>query len=136
VRAIGANKDFALIAFEMNSMGAHYNPVSTSIVNSESKNALDSSYNATYAGLYATYNTTCLRGNETCGFCTRIQQQIEAKNGTFDAGYGDMSVEGKLKIMEDSVHVTPTPVKSGKMVSPVTAATVTVNMRVSIRGYS
>jgi hypothetical protein len=35
------NKDFALIAFGMNSTGAHYNLVSISIVNSESKIALD-----------------------------------------------------------------------------------------------
>jgi hypothetical protein len=77
------NKDFALIAFGMNSMGAHYNPVSISIVNSESKIALDSSYNATCAGLYAMYNTAVLCGKETCGFCTQIQEQIEAKNGIF-----------------------------------------------------
>jgi hypothetical protein len=41
------NKDLALIAFGMNSMGAHYNPVSISIVNSESKTSLEWSYNAT-----------------------------------------------------------------------------------------
>ncbi len=35
------NKDFALIAFGMNSMGAHYNPVSISIANSESKTSLE-----------------------------------------------------------------------------------------------
>jgi hypothetical protein len=46
------NKDFALIAFGMNSMGAHFNPVSISIVNSESKTSLDWSYKATCAGLY------------------------------------------------------------------------------------
>jgi hypothetical protein len=33
-------KDFALIGFGMNSMGAHFNPVSVSIVNSESKDAI------------------------------------------------------------------------------------------------
>jgi hypothetical protein len=51
------NKDFALMAFEMNSMGEHFNPVSISIVNSESKTSLDWSYNATCANLYAMYST-------------------------------------------------------------------------------
>jgi hypothetical protein len=80
------NKDFALITFGMNSMGAHFNPVSISIVNSESKTTLIWSYNATCAGLYAMYNTVRVCGDETCGFCTQMSQiteQIEAKNGTF-----------------------------------------------------
>jgi hypothetical protein len=77
------NKDFALIAFRMNSMGAHYNPVSISIVDSESTTSLEWSYNAASAGLYAIYNTERLCGNERCGFCTQFKEQIEAKNGTF-----------------------------------------------------
>ncbi len=72
------NKDFALIAFEMNSMGAHFNPVSISIVDSESKTSLDWSYNATCDGLYAMHNTARVCGQETCGFCTQITEQIEA----------------------------------------------------------
>jgi hypothetical protein len=48
----------------MNSMGLHYNPVSISIVDSDTKIALDSSYNATCAGLYAMYNTALVwQGN-------------------------------------------------------------------------
>jgi hypothetical protein len=43
------NRDFALIAFGMISMGAHYNPVSISIVNSDSKSSLERSYDTTYA---------------------------------------------------------------------------------------
>ncbi len=57
-------------------------PDSISIVNSESKFALDSTYNATCAGLYAMYNTARVCGNETCGFCTQIKEQIEPMNGT------------------------------------------------------
>ena len=45
-------KDFAMIGFGMNSMGARFNPVSLSIVNSESKIALKSAYNATCSGMY------------------------------------------------------------------------------------
>ncbi len=77
------NKNFALIAFGMKSLGAHYNPVSISIINSESKIALNSSYDATCASLYAMYDTARLCGKETCGFCKQIKEQIEAKNGTF-----------------------------------------------------
>jgi hypothetical protein len=73
------SRDFALLGFGVNSMGAHYNPVSISIVNSESKTTLEWSYNATCAGLYALYNTAKLCGKETCGFCTQIKEQIVDK---------------------------------------------------------
>ena len=66
------NRDFALLGFGVNSMGDHYNPVSISIINSESKTSLEWSYNATCASLYALYNTEKLCGKETCGFCTQI----------------------------------------------------------------
>ncbi len=77
------SRDFALLGFGVNSMGAHFNPVSMSIVNSESKAALDWAYDATCAGLYTLYNTAKLCGKETCGFCTQIKEQIEDKTGTF-----------------------------------------------------
>jgi hypothetical protein len=77
------HKDFASIAFGMNNMGAHYNPVFISIVNMESKTSLDWTNNTTCACLYAMYNTARLCGNETCGFCTQITDQIDAKNGAF-----------------------------------------------------
>jgi hypothetical protein len=53
-------KDFALLGFGMNSMGAHFNPVSVSIVNSESKEAIASAYQATCNGLYTLYNSAVL----------------------------------------------------------------------------
>jgi hypothetical protein len=77
------NRDLALLAFGMNSMGAHYNPVSISIVNSESKTSMEWSYNVTCAVLYAMYYTARLCGIETCGFCTQNKEQIEDKTGTF-----------------------------------------------------
>ncbi len=77
------SRDFALLGFGVNSMGAHYNPVSISIVNSESKTSLDWAYDATCAGLYALYNTAKLCGKETCRFCKQIKEQIEDKTGTF-----------------------------------------------------
>ncbi len=77
------SRDFALLGFGVTSMGAHYNPVSISIVNSESKTSLDWAYDTTCAGLYTLYNTAKLCGEETCGFCTQIKEQIEDKTGTF-----------------------------------------------------
>ena len=54
-------KEIALVGFGMNSMGAHFNPVSISIVNSESKQGIKSSYKATCSGLYTLYNSAWSR---------------------------------------------------------------------------
>jgi hypothetical protein len=50
---------FGMISICMN-MGAHYNPVSVSIVNSESKRAIKTEYEATCTGLYTLYNSASL----------------------------------------------------------------------------
>ncbi len=60
----------------MNSMGAHFNPVSFSIVNSQSKEGLKNSYMATCAGLYTMYNSAVLCANDQCGFCTQLIEQV------------------------------------------------------------
>ena len=69
-------KDFGMIGFGMNSMGAHFNPVSLSIVNSESKEAIKSAYTATCSGVYTLYNQACLCDDKSCGFCTQLFEQI------------------------------------------------------------
>jgi hypothetical protein len=70
-------KDFAMIGFGMNSMGAHFNPVSMSLVNSESKKALSSVYAATCAGLHMLYKDVAIRcENEKCGFCSGLAEQL------------------------------------------------------------
>jgi hypothetical protein len=72
-------KDFGMIGFGMNSMGAHFNPVSLSIVNSESKEAIKSAYTATCSGVYTLCNQTCLCDDnidKSCGFCTQLFEQI------------------------------------------------------------
>ena len=74
-------KDFGMIGFSMNSMGAHFNPVSVSIVNSESKQAIKSAYEATCNGLYTLYNSAVLCQNPTCGFCTQVLDQISDDGG-------------------------------------------------------
>jgi hypothetical protein len=74
--------DFALIGFGMNSMGAHFNPVSVSIVNSESKQAISSAFEATCNGLYTLYNSTVLCQDPSCGFCTQIFELVIEDGGT------------------------------------------------------
>jgi hypothetical protein len=48
--------------------------------------------------------------------CRVMYDCLYHQDGNFDADYGDMSVEDKLKIMESFVRVTPMPIKSGEMV--------------------
>ena len=75
-------KDFALLGFGLNSMGAHFNPVSVSIVNSESKEAMEAAYQATCNGLFTLYNTAVLCEDPSCGFCTQIFEQVSEDGGT------------------------------------------------------
>ena len=57
-------------------MGAHFNPVSISIANSESKKGIKSSYEATCSGLYTVYNSASLCSSAECGFCAQILAQV------------------------------------------------------------
>ena len=75
-------KDFALLGFGMNSMGAHFNQVSVSIVNSESKQAIKTAYDATCSGLYTLYNNAVLCDNPKCGFCTQVFEQVSDEGGS------------------------------------------------------
>ena len=74
-------KEVALVGFGMNSMGARFNPVSVSIVNSESKKGLKSSYEATCSGLYTIYNSASLCDSAECGFCSQMHAQIGGPAG-------------------------------------------------------
>jgi hypothetical protein len=72
-------KEIALIGFGMNSMGAHFNPVSVSIANSESKEGIENAYKATCSGLYTVFNSAKLCEGEKCdkcGFCTQVLEQV------------------------------------------------------------
>jgi hypothetical protein len=81
----------------MNSMGAHFNPVSVSIVNSESKEAsivnseskeaIKTAYEATCNGLYTLYNTAVLCQEsgphlQPCSFCTKVFEQVSDDGGS------------------------------------------------------
>ncbi len=59
-------KEIALIGFGMNSMGAHFNPVSVSITNSESNEGIKNAYKATYSGLYTVFNSSQLCEGAKC----------------------------------------------------------------------
>jgi len=74
-------KNFGLIGFGMNSLGAHFNPVSVSIVNSESKDAIKWAYEATCNGLYTLYNSAVLCQDPSCGFCTQVLDQVSGEDG-------------------------------------------------------
>ena len=72
-------KEIALIGFGMNSMGAHFNPVSVSIANSESKKGIENAYKATCSGLYTVFNDAnlCEEVNcDECGSCTQVLEQV------------------------------------------------------------
>ncbi len=68
-------KNIGMIAMGMNSMGSHYNPVSFNIVNSESSEALKSSYNTSVTGMYKLFKEVKLCDKEPCDFCSSIEEQ-------------------------------------------------------------
>ena len=61
----------------MNSRGAHYNSVYINIVNSESKMAISSAYDATIIGLFDLFEKVRLCDSEKCGFCRQLTEQVE-----------------------------------------------------------
>jgi hypothetical protein len=69
-------KELALVGFGMNRMGAHFNPVSVSLVNAESKEGIKNSYQATCAGFYTLYNAASLCDRSDCGFCSQVRAQV------------------------------------------------------------
>ena len=57
-------------------MGAHFNPVSLSIVNSESKASITACWEATVKGFYSLYTAVDFCEAAGCVFCTRMKQTI------------------------------------------------------------
>jgi hypothetical protein len=64
-------KDFGLVGIGCNRMGAHFNPISLSIVNSESTDAIESSWDASVQGFYTVLNNCSLCSSAECGFWQR-----------------------------------------------------------------
>ena len=62
-------------------MGSHYNPVSLSIVNNESKAAMTNAWRRTATGLYNMYQQVKICSDDTCGFCRQLSEQIELPHG-------------------------------------------------------
>ncbi len=73
----------------MNSMGAHFNPVSVSIAISESKEGIKNAYKATCSGLYTVFNSAKLCEGvkcEECGFCTQVLEQVSEQDPAAQKG--------------------------------------------------
>ncbi len=68
-------KDFGLVGIGCNRMGAHFNPISLSIVNSESTDAIESSWDASVGGFYSVLKNCRLCDSVECGFCTQVREQ-------------------------------------------------------------
>ena len=66
--------EFGIIGIGMNSMGAQFNPVSLSIVNSESKAAISACWDATVKGFYSLFTDVDFCDAEDCAFCTLMKQ--------------------------------------------------------------
>ena len=71
------NKDFGLLAFGLNRMGAHYNPVTITIANSESRTAIEYAYESAEAAFFSLYKSTRICADEDCEFCSMVKQPAE-----------------------------------------------------------
>ncbi len=68
-----SKKDFCFVGFGVNRLGAHYNAVSISISNSESKEALQYCFRATVSGLYQVYRDMKRCTNVECETCAMVR---------------------------------------------------------------
>jgi hypothetical protein len=71
------NKDYGMLAFGLNNMGARYNPVTITIANSESRTAYQHSFEAAEVAFFTLYKSTRLCYLEECSFCTTIKEQAK-----------------------------------------------------------
>jgi hypothetical protein len=68
-------KDFGLVGIGCNRMGTHFNPISLSIVNSETTDAIESSWDASVQGFYSIFNNCRLCDKAGCGFFSQVREQ-------------------------------------------------------------
>lgn len=68
-------KDFCIIGFGVNSLGAHFNPISLSLANSESKEAIKFSFEATKTAMFSVFRDILRCDLESCGLCHMIKEQ-------------------------------------------------------------
>ena len=62
-------------------MGSHYNPVSISIVNSETALSITTAWRHTSAGLYNLFQEVLICNDDECSFCTILNEQIQGEEG-------------------------------------------------------
>ena len=96
------NKDFGLLAFGVNRMGAHYNPVTITIANSESRTANEHSFAAAEAAFFSLYKSTSICSNKECSFCTMIKEQTGETSLLKEYLLGEHGVRGHYNIDKPS----------------------------------
>jgi hypothetical protein len=69
-----SKKDFCFVGFGVNRLGAHYNAVSISICNSESKEALQYCFRSTVSGLYQVFRDMQRCRNVECVTCAIVRE--------------------------------------------------------------
>jgi hypothetical protein len=67
-------KDFCLIGFGVNRLGAHFNPVSISISNTESKEGIKNAFRASTSGAYQVFRDIQRCENPVCLTCSMIRK--------------------------------------------------------------
>ena len=102
-------KAVAVVGMGLNSMGAHYNSVSISIANSESKLAITNSFAATITGLLNLYQQVHLCDSEECGFCTQLREQVSGPDGRLFRQYllSEDAARRHMHIEKPSSDATP-----------------------------
>ena len=69
-----------MIAFGLNSMGARYNQVCVAIVNSESRTALQHTFESAEAAFFSLYKGAKLCDKDDCFFCTIIKELAQGNS--------------------------------------------------------
>ena len=103
------DKDVSVLGIGLNSMGAHYNPVSISLANSESKMAISNAFGATITGMLNLYQQVHLCDSDECGFCTQMKQQVTGPDGRLWRQYlkSDDAARRHMHIVKPSSDATP-----------------------------
>jgi hypothetical protein len=89
-----------LLGFGLNSMGNHYNPLSISIVNSESIDSITTSWKNTAKGLYGLLKEVLICNDDECNFCCMLREQIKGEECRpwLDHLESDEGLEGEFPV--------------------------------------
>ena len=73
-------KQIAMIGIGVNSLGSRFNPLSLSIVNSESKDGVETSWAATELAFFSIFKSIVLCDDDECSFCAEVRFQGSNKH--------------------------------------------------------